>query len=172
MRHLVSALIIVGLLVLSPLYVFSEQVVDPFQAYTYALTTPNQGEKYRILIDAKQTIAEGMSSGKTGTDDFKAAVNLVVGKLPDSTGEDNWYKNAKTKASRYFTNDTSGINNFIKDLIKAKLLVKDGKYCTTSEGFIFSDASKQLGITKDAVSAIFGALEEYGWEVDWENENK
>lgn len=139
------------------------ELTAAYSKWREAQSGPESGDIYDDSLQALQQILDGLESGKVGTDKYKASVEFLV---PEAKREDvsEYIESLK----RYISEDASGVSNFISDAITAGLMVDDG----SGNISIVSDATVQdfcnrLTITPDMAQAIFGELEEYGWEFNW-----
>ncbi len=140
-----------------------------YQDWVNAQNATESGDMYDSIIKAKQTIAEGLKNGKIGTEKFKAAVELTI---PDDYQGD--IARYMKRLNRYFKQasdgsaDASGLNNFLKDSIKAGLMSKDAKdQITIAANKTTKDFADALHLSMEDVQSIWGELQEYGWEFDW-----
>lgn len=140
-----------------------------YQDWVNAQNATESGDMYDSIIKAKQTIAEGLKNGKIGTEKFKAAVELTIPE--DYHGDIAKYMK---RLNRYFKQasdgsaDASGLNNFLKDSIKAGLMSKDAKdQITIAANKTTKDFADALHLSMEDVQSIWGELQEYGWEFDW-----
>lgn len=140
-----------------------------YQDWVNAQNASEAGDMYDSIIKAKQTIAEGLKNGKIGTEKFKAAVELTI---PDDYHGD--IAKYMKRLNRYFKQasdgsaDASGLNNFLKDSIKAGLMSKDAKdQITIAANKTTKDFADALHLSMEDVQSIWGELQEYGWEFDW-----
>lgn len=139
------------------------ELTAAYSKWRKAQSGPESGDIYDDSLQALQQIKDGLESGKVGTDKYKASVEFLV---PEANREDvaDYIESLK----RYISEDASGVSNFISDAITAGLMVDDG----SGNISIVSDATVQdfcdkLKITPDMAQAIFGELEEYGWNFAW-----
>ena len=140
-----------------------------YQDWVNAQNATESGDMYDSIIKAKQTIAEGLKNGKIGTEKFKAAVELTIPE--DYQGDIAKYMK---RLNRYFKQasdgsaDASGLNNFLKDSIKAGLMSKDAKdQITIAANKTTKDFADALHLSMEDVQSIWGELQEYGWQFDW-----
>ena len=140
-----------------------------YQDWVNAQNATESGDMYDSIINAKKAIAEGLKNGKIGTEKFKAAVELTI---PEDY-QDDIAKYMK-RLNRYFKQasdgsaDASGLNNFLKDSIKAGLMSKDAKdQITIAANKTTKDFADALHLSMEDVQSIWGELQEYGWEFDW-----
>lgn len=140
-----------------------------YQDWVNAQNASEAGDMYDSIINAKKAIAEGLKNGKIGTEKFKAAVELTIPE--DYQGDIAKYMK---RLNRYFKQasdgsaDASGLNNFLKDSIKAGLMSKDAKdQITIAANKTTKDFADALHLSMEDVQSIWGELQEYGWEFDW-----
>lgn len=140
-----------------------------YQDWVNAQNASEAGDMYDSIIKAKQALAEGLKNGKIGTEKFKAAVELTI---PDDYQGD--IAKYMKRLNRYFKQasdgsaDASGLNNFLKDSIKAGLMSKDAKdQITIAANKTTKDFADALHLSMEDVQSIWGELQEYGWEFDW-----
>lgn len=134
-----------------------------FQAIQNAKNTPNGGDQYNAMLSEIKSAKEAYDKGLTGTDDFKT----VAAYLSPNGFEDpaNFIENYK-KATRYFTEDRSGVVNFLNDL-KSKGLatlttLSDG---TQQWAYSFEDVEKAahlMGMGEEFFRDVLGRGEDYG----------
>lgn len=140
-----------------------------YQDWVNAQNASEAGDMYDSIINAKKAIAEGLKNGKIGTEKFKAAVELTI---PEDYQGD--IANYMKRLNRYFKQasdgsaDASGLNNFLKDSIKAGLMSNDAKdQITIAANKTTKDFADALHLSMEDVQSIWGELQEYGWEFDW-----
>lgn len=143
-----------------------------YQRYLKAKNAPEPGDKYDQFKQAKKDIKDALSSGKVGTDTFTDAVEMMLGEgaLKGKTTKEKKAlgKEAKDKYDRYFTDSEKGAQNYVNDLVKKGLATKDGNRVELNEGVKAEDLAREFGVSVDAIEAMFGELEEYDWDVNWE----
>lgn len=146
------------------------QATGAYQGWLDAQNASESGDMYDDVVSAYEAIQEGQKSGKIGTNKYKTAIEFLI---PEASREDEKaVKKYMSTLKRYITEDGTGANNFITDAIKKGLMSEDAKgnveivAGTTQQQFM--DALK---ITPEMAQAIFGELEEYGWEFNWGDEN-
>lgn len=156
-----------------------DSATDALSRYRAAKQTQNQDADFNEGQNAYKDIQEGLKTGKIGTDDFKSAVDFILG--------DNWqkrfsgdleqaYKEADRLGKRYFgqKDERTGMESFMKDLDKNGLANYNSK---TGELEILKDGDGQvltleqiaskLGIAEEAARSMFGLLESYGYEFEF-----
>ena len=148
------------------------QASSAYQDWLNAQSSAESGDMYEGTFEAKDAIKEGLTSGKIGTNKYKAAVDLLV---PEDAQNDV-AEYLKT-INRYLQEDSEGnviadgLNNFIKDSITSGLMsVNDDGSITMAANKTIQDYADALHLTPDMVQSIFGALQDYGWNIDWEEQ--
>lgn len=143
------------------------ETLSAYNKWKEAQNDPESGDMYDDTLTALKQIQEGLESGKVGTAKYEASVELLV---PEANRSD--VSAYVESLKRYISEDITGVSNFISDSITAGLMVDDG----SGNISILSDATvkdfcDKLQITPSMAQAIFGELEEYGWEFDWTAED-
>ena len=143
-------------------YNVQNQALSSFQAWQNATQTKNAGANYETYQSAWKGIQEAYTKGLTGTDDFRTYVAFF-----DRWGQDTVeaYERNKQKISRYITEGSTGVDNFIKDLVAkgyGKKNAEGGYDVSLSD---VEDISRDLQISEDAVKMMINRGEDYGWIV-------
>ena len=131
-----------------------------YKKWIDAQDSPNAGDAYDNMIEAMEQIQSGRESGKIGTAQYKAAVELLV---PDGQDVDNYMETLE----RYLTEDSSGLQNMINDMFAKGFLTKSssGTY-SFMEGTTVQDIAEGLGLNDELARYMLQALQDYGWNVD------
>lgn len=134
-----------------------------FDAYEAATSTTNQGSNYDTMQSALENMQEAYKSGLIGTDDFKAFISYLT---PYGTTDSKSTEQAMKLAERYLTEDATGLNNFINDMVSAGLgTITNGIFEHT-----FTDiesAAKQMNIGEDFFLDMWDKSKEYGGYADF-----
>ena len=142
-----------------------EYATSAYKKWVDAQDAPNAGDAYDNLYTAMGQIQSGLDSGKIGTAQYKASVELLV---PDGEEVQNYMKTLE----RYLTEDSTGLQNFIDDMFKRDnpFLSKnsDGTFSFMS-GVSVEDIATGLGLTPEVTKYMLTALKDYGWDVDMLN---
>lgn len=142
------------------------QVSGAYQDWLNAQNATEAGTMYNDAIQAYDAIKDALESGKIGTQKYKAAVEFLV---PDSVDENAVQQYVDT-LKKYLTDDSKGIINFLNDAVKAGLMEADSSgYVTIAGKKTIDDFCDALKLTPDMVRAIFGELQEYGFDFNWED---
>mgnify|MGYP004510559627 CR=1 FL=1 len=137
--------------------------VSDFQAIQNAKSTANAGNQYDSMVNEIETAKKAFDNGLTNTDDFKSVAKYLSPYGFDDA--DNFVENYK-KATRYFTDDQSGIINFLTDLQSKGLAtlntLSDGTQQWTTTFGDAEEAAKQMYMGQEWFNDMFDKAEEYG----------
>ena len=166
----------------------AEQNMEALEAYireinsaTSALTrfkaaqsSANEDANFQDSKKVYDVIKEGNKTGKRNTDDFKTAVDYVLG--------DNWrenlsefggsveeaYKLAEQKSKRYSgqKDEKTAVDNFMKDVGKTGLGTYDSKTGSLelNEGVTLGELSEKMKVSKEYLTDMFKLLNTYAGE--------
>lgn len=143
------------------------QPEEGLAAYNKAKETRNAGDNYLDMMNAFKEAQEAYEKGLIGTDEFKAAARMLSPNGMDDAA--NWAENYG-KAQRYFTEDRSGLLNFLNDL-KGKTNEAGEALASVDEAtgqwsYNIDDvqgSADALGISFESFLAIMGRLQDYGY---------
>lgn len=142
------------------------QVSRAYQDWLNAQNATEAGTMYDDAIKAYDAIKDALESGKIGTQKYKAAVEFLVPDNVDETAVQQYVDTLK----KYLTDDYKGVTNFLNDAVKAGLMEADSSgYVTIAGKKTIDDFCDALKLTPDMVRAIFGELQEYGFDFNWED---
>lgn len=142
-----------------------------YQAAAAASESANKGDTYDSMYSMLKQAKELYKSGDVGTDDFKSIAAMF-----SPTGADdvaNWEENVG-KMSRYFTEDNSGILNFLEDLSEktnesgealASFNEQTGEWSYNIDDL--EQAAYKMGMGYEPFMAMFGKLEDKGFYNDF-----
>lgn len=152
------------------------EVSQAYKQYETASAASSPEEHYETNLGAMDALEEGLNSGKVGTSEFMAAVDLMIpvdvykGKVDEVAAIGEYYEDT---LSRYFTptgenedDYSSGITNFLNDAESAGLMSKtideSGlETWTVNAGMKLADFAEQLGITEAAAESMFRVMDSY-----------
>lgn len=142
------------------------QVSGAYQDWLNAQNATEAGTMYDDAIKAYDAIKDALESGKIGTQKYKAAVEFLVPKSVDENAVQQYVDTLK----KYLTDDSKGITNFLNDAVKAGLMEEDSSgYVAIAGKKTIDDFCDALKLTPDMVRAIFGELQEYGFDFNWDD---
>lgn len=142
------------------------QVSGAYQDWLNAQNATEAGTMYDDAIKAYDAIKDALESGKIGTQKYKAAIEFLVPKSVDENAVQQYVDTLK----KYLTDDSKGVTNFLNDAVKAGLMEEDSSgYVTIAGKKTIDDFCDALKLTPDMVRAIFGELQEYGFDFNWDD---
>lgn len=142
------------------------QASGAYQDWLNAQNATEAGTMYDDAIQAYDAIKDALESGKIGTQKYKAAVEFLVPKSVDENAVQQYVDTLK----KYLTDDSKGVTNFLNDAVKAGLMEEDSSgYVTIAGKKTIDDFCDALKLTPDMVQAIFGELQEYGFDFNWDD---
>lgn len=142
------------------------QMSGAYQDWLNAQNATEAGTMYDDAIKAYDAIKDALESGKVGTQKYKAAVEFLVPDNVDETAVQQYVDTLK----KYLTDDYKGVTNFLNDAVKAGLMEADSSgYVTIAGEKTIEDFCNAMKLTPDMVRAIFGELQEYGFDWEWDD---
>ena len=145
---------------------FNIKATPKLDEYKAALESENSGVNYDSIFSGIETAKNAYDKGLIGTDDFKSFAKLISPNDIDTLSE---YEKHIGNIKRYFTEDISGVRNFLTDLSKQtdaageSMAVWDSN--TESWSLNIDDVTKtadKMGLSVESLVAILGKLNEYG----------
>lgn len=156
-----------------------DSATDALARYQNAMNTKNQDADFNIGQKAFKTFKENLEIGKVGTDDFKTAMDFLLGpnwKEKFEGDVDAAYKAATKVGERYFggKDERDNIDKFINDLEKSGFGETDksgtfklfDKNALDNSEVTIGNIAEKLGISAEAAKSLFGLIEAYGGEFD------
>lgn len=142
------------------------QVSRAYQDWLNAQNATEAGTMYNDAIQAYDAIKDALENGKIGTQKYKAAIEFLVPKSVDENAVQQYVDTLK----KYLTDDSKGITNFLNDAVKAGLMEEDSSgYVAIADKKTIQDFCDAMKLTPDMVRAIFGELQEYGFDFNWDD---
>lgn len=122
---------------------------------------PESGDQYRNTVEAFAKLKELLKERKVGTQEYKAASELLIPQEVLDKGTKAIEKYTKDYG-KYFTDGSKGALQFAKDLAKTDLAKFDPK---TKQFELFSTSLSEIAttmnVTEDAAYSFFQLLNEY-----------
>lgn len=137
---------------------------EGLMAYNKAKGTRNAGDNYLDMLEAAKEAQEAWNNGLIGTDDFKTAAKMFSPNGMDDAA--NWKENYGN-ITRYFTEDVSGVKNFLNDLEEEQLAAQDAMGNWSYNIDDIQGSADALGISFEAFLAVMGRLQDYGFTNDF-----
>lgn len=140
---------------------------DRLDAATAAKETENGGDRYLKMKELFEQAQKDAEAGLLGTDDFKKTAQIISPNNMDDIS--NWHENL-SKVKRYFTDNSSGMQNFLDDLstktneagtAMASFDENTGKWKLSLDDL--EGSANNMGLSFEAFMAITGRLEDYGF---------
>ena len=151
-----------------------DQAAGAYQNYLSAKETANSSDLYDASTSMYEEYKKSRKQGRTGTDEFQASTEYILGKDWDKDIEDSYdarlekYKEAEKKYKRYFgqSDEINGAVNFLKDAASAGLASgNDVDGWILNAGVSMEQLAEATGTSVDAVSALIGLMEDH--EIDF-----
>ena len=143
-----------------------EEAYSAFSDFERAKQSSNQGQKQRTMESARDTIQEGLASKRTGTDDYKTAVQLYV---PDSVKREN---PEKVKAyldsiSKYMNGNEESTLAFLEEARTKGLLTKDSltKDFQLNGDVTLEEFAEKMKMTEEMIQALLGEASEFEYDI-------
>lgn len=140
-----------------------EDLTSAYTKWKNASEANNSDTMYGDMAAALEDIKAAQESGKTGIGNvvYQAAVELLV---PDRQNVSDYMKTLE----RYITEDATGLNNFVTDMLSADLMTQVGNRVELAAGVTMDKICEKLTIKPELAKSMFNALEMYeGWDFDW-----
>ena len=157
-----------------------ETATGALERYRAAQKAPQGDENYNEGQNALKDIKEGWKSGKVGTPKYQEAMGFFLGEnwrtneqYQGEKGQQKAQKDAEKLGNRYFKDERTGVNNFIKDLEKLGKVsdkvnfTEDGKLEIADDTSIqeiaqgLSEVTGNAEMSEDAVTSLFELLQTY-----------
>lgn len=143
-----------------------EELTSAYGRWKAVSESDNSDSMYKDIQKAYEQIEASMKSGQTGVGNvvYQAAVELLV---PDGQEVSKYMSTLK----RYIMDGSSGLNNFINDMITNGLMDRAGSEVNMRMGVTMAQICETMKITPDMAKAIFNALEMYDFDFHWTDED-
>lgn len=153
-------------------------VSQAYEQYESASQAPSPEDHYETNLGAMADLEAGFESGKVGTAEFEAAVDLLVPKDVYEGAKDEidaiydyWNDTLKPLFTATGENEddyTTGISNFLEKAEDLDLMTKNVddngfETWTVNTGLKLSDFAEQMGITEAAAESMFRVMDSYTW---------
>ena len=152
------------------------EVAQAYKNYEAAMNYASPEDHWEIGFGAVEDLNEGLNSGKMGTAEFQAALDLAI---PDDV-----YKDLETEAeqaqavadyvsnvlNRFFTEDeVTGMQNFLDQAVKLGALEKSfdengvAEYATKAN-ITWEEFAETMGMTVPMLEAMIGMFDAYDFD--------
>lgn len=146
-----------------------EELTSAYGKWKAVSESDNSDSMYKEVQNAYKAIKEAQKKGQTGVGNvvYQAAVELLV---PDGTD----VKKYMATLQRYITDGSSGLTNFINDMVSKGLMERsksDWNQVSMVAGTTMQEIMDKMTLTPDMAKAIFNALEMYDFDFNWTDED-
>ena len=143
-----------------------------YQKWIDAQKMTSPGSKYDTIVDsALKQAKDYYDKGLVGNPVFQSIAQLFTNEdLSLATTEEitKAYEDGLKVVSKYFTEGQEGAKAFADKLVELNLAKKEGdEYDFSESGINTTELANELGISVDLVEAAFGKLQEYGWTINF-----
>ena len=145
-------------------------LTSSFSKWQQAQASPNDGDNYDSVFESLEALQESYKAGLVGTDDFRAAVQLMSNEDLSTASVDKLvsvYKEGLPKMKRYFTEGQKGCKNFLNDVNKLNSewahLNEKGEWEINID---VEEAAEKLNMDVSTIYLILDKLKDYGFEIN------
>lgn len=143
-----------------------------YQKWIDAQKMTSPGSKYDTIVDsALKQAKDYYDKGLVGNPVFQSIAQLFTNEdLSLATTEEitKAYEDGLGTVKKYFTEGQEGAKAFADKLVELNLAKKEGdEYDFSESGINTTELANELGISVDLVEAAFGKLQEYGWTINF-----
>lgn len=145
-------------------------LTSSFSKWQQAQSSPNDGDNYDSVFESLEALQESYKAGLVGTDDFRAAVQLMSNEDLSTASIDKLvsvYKDGLPKMQRYFTEGQKGCKNFLNDVNKLNSewahLNEKGEW---EIDINVEEAAEKLNMDVSTIYLILDKLKDYGFEIN------
>ena len=148
-------------------------LTSAYQKWINAQSGGEEGDMYDNISDGLKNIKELFDEGLVGTNEFRAAVQMMSNEDLSTAPIDKLisaYQNGYSAMKRYFTDGQSGCVAFLSDVSKLNSewakMNSDGSWEINFGIGNDQEIADKLGISVDAVQAVMRKLSDYGFEIN------
>lgn len=148
-------------------------LTSSFKKWEEAQSLGEEGDMYDSLQGGLEHIKELYDEGLIGTNEFRAAVQLMSNEDLSTASIDELiaaYDKGYEKMTRYFTESSDGCLNFLNDVSKLNSewvkLNDDGSWDINFGVGDDADVAEKLGLDVETVQAIMRKLSDYGFDIN------
>lgn len=148
-------------------------LTSSFKKWEEAQSLGEEGDMYDSLQGGLEHIKELYDEGLIGTNEFRAAVQLMSNEDLSTASIDELiaaYDKGYEKMTRYFTESSDGCLNFLNDVSQLNSewvkLNDDGSWDINFGVGDDADVAEKLGLDVETVQAIMRKLSDYGFDIN------
>ncbi len=150
-----------------------EGLTNAVTRYQEAKANGEEGDTYLSIANDKDDIKELYDHGLVGTNQFKAAVQMMTNEDLSGQGTGKYLEVYKKKAEEffsYFTENGEGVEKFLKKIEKGGFASqnKDGSWNIQAN---LEELSEKYDLDKSVITEIFKRLNDFGFDVDFKEES-
>lgn len=150
-----------------------EGLTNAVTRYQQAKENGEEGQTYDNITADKDDIKELYDHGLVGTNQFKAAVQMMTSEDLSGQGTGKYLEVYKKKAEEffsYFTENGEGVEKFLKKLQTGGFASqnKDGSWNIQAD---IEEISKKFDMDQSVINEMFNKLKDYGFDVDFKEES-
>lgn len=148
-------------------------LTSSFKKWEEAQSLGEEGDMYDSLQGGLEHIKELYDEGLIGTNEFRAAVQLMSNENLSTASIDELiaaYDKGYEKMTRYFTESSDGCLNFLNDVSQLNSewvkLNDDGSWDINFGVGDDADVAEKLGLDVETVQSIMRKLSDYGFDIN------
>lgn len=150
-----------------------EGLTNAVTRYQQAKSNGEEGQTYDSIAQDVDSIKELYDHGLVGTNQFKAAVQMMTSEDLSGQGTGKFMEVYKKKAEEffsYFTENGEGVENFLKKLQTGGFasLNDDGSWNINAD---IEEVSKKFDLDQSVVTELFKKMNDFGFDVDFREES-
>lgn len=149
-----------------------EGLTNAVTRYQQAKANGEEGSTYDSIAADTDSIKELYDKGLVGTNQFKAAVQMMTSEDLSGQGTGKFldvYKKKSEEFFSYFTENAEGVERFLKKLQTGGFSSqnKDGSWNINAD---IEEISKKFDMDQSIITEMFKKLNDYGFDVDFKEE--
>lgn len=146
--------------------------ISLLQQYNEAQSTPNLSDPYNTFVAGMQNAKDLFDQGWIGKDDVTTYAMAIAGYGQSEDEAIASFSENLARMERYFTEDTSGLKNFLDDAVqKSEELGENWVKLTENGGYDFDiknmdDFAKAMDMQTESIEYFLLALNDAGFSID------
>ena len=148
-----------------------EGLTNAVTKYFQAKSNGEEGDTYKSIAGDIEDIEELYNRGLVGTNQFKAAVQMMTNENLSGQGTGKYlevYQQKFAQFKSFFTENGEGAENFLKKLHEIDEAMAfqnaDGSWTINAD---LEEMADKLGISQAAITEIFKRLNDFGFDIDF-----
>lgn len=151
--------------------------------YVKATETPNLSDNFNTAASAVENLKKSFESGWTGTDEFRKGMEYLGGygfnpdimEFGSDVYDENWADKVEEyieRGQRYFTEDISGIYNFLDDAVEKTegMITKDAEGVYAINVKNIDEFAKRMDLSVSAATDLLLATSDaWDFDIDFDN---